>query len=61
MYVPIAVTGNVSCDEGLDAVKSLPEFDGSQENMFLGDKQQQLHMNYSESIAVVLGITRLFS
>ncbi|KAH8339512.1 hypothetical protein KR059_004185, partial [Drosophila kikkawai] len=30
IYLPVAVTGKVTCDEGLDAVKSLPEFDGSQ-------------------------------
>ncbi|KAH8338741.1 hypothetical protein KR059_000834, partial [Drosophila kikkawai] len=30
IYLPVAVTGKVTCDESLDAVKSLPEFDGSQ-------------------------------
>ncbi|KAH8259095.1 hypothetical protein KR026_004053, partial [Drosophila bipectinata] len=30
VYSPVAVTGNTPCDEGLEAVKSLPEFDDSQ-------------------------------
>lgn len=29
-YVPVTITGNFQCDESLDVIKSLPEFNGTQ-------------------------------
>lgn len=57
-YSPITIDRRVACDESLDAVKSLPEFHGSQEQYVSWRQAQKLPIPFMKVLQAIQGTIR---